>query len=268
MKKRGYIMIKQERRERIVNQIKQKRLVKVQELVEEYQVSIETIRRDLEYLEKMGHLKRVYGGAVAHGLYSEEPAYSHREIINFHEKRAIARKTAQLISDGDTLFIEVGTTALEVALCLREKKNLTVITNALAIAQALMESGNTRVILLGGELRPGELATSGSMADHDLQMFYANKAIIGVGGISLDRGITDYHFGEAGIRRSMIAHADEIIAVTDYSKFGVVAMNRVCSLAEVDVLVTDWSVPAKVLGDYRAQGLQVLVAPPLSEEEV
>lgn len=258
-------MIKDERRGRILEQLQQKRMVKVADLIDEYNVSIETVRRDLEYLEKRGHLKRVYGGAVMHGLYGEEPSFEHREVINYKEKRAIGYKTAELIKDGDTVFIEVGTTSREVAKFLTGKSNLTVITTALNIAQILLENGNCRVIMLGGEVRPGEMATSGHMAEHNLQQFYANKAIIGVGGISLSCGITDYNLPESAIRRIMIERADTIIAVADYSKFDVIAMNNICEINAIDVLVVDWSVHSKTIQEFQSAGVDVVVAQPISE---
>lgn len=253
----------QARRSQIVNKITEERMVKVSDLMQEFNVSIETIRRDLEYLEKQGYLKRVYGGAVLEGLYSLEPTYEHREIINYREKQAIAVKTAGLIEDGDTVFLDVGTTTLEVAHHLVEKKNLTVITNASLIAHSLITNETCRVFLLGGEMRRGELSMSGFLCDACLQYFHANKAVIGVGGITISGGITDYHTEEANNRRTMINHADKVIAVADYSKFGVTAMNSVCGIDRIHLLVTDWSTPSKVVAEYHSAGLNVSVAPQL-----
>ena len=248
------------RRSQIVDKITEERMVKVSDLMQKFDVSIETIRRDLEYLEKCGYLKRVYGGAVLDGLYGQEPSYEHREVINYHEKQAIAAKTAELIDDGDAIIIDVGTTTLEVAHCLGMKKNLTVITNATLVAHSLMAHENCRVILLGGELRRGELSVSGFLCNTNLQHFHANKAIIGVGGITIDGGISDYHIEEANCRRTMISRADKVIAVADYSKFDVTALNSVCEINRIDALVTDWSTPAKTLSAYRGAGVNVLVA--------
>ena len=252
-------MLVQERRCSIIAKVNEHRMVKVTDLMDEFGVSIETVRRDLEHLEKLGHLQRVYGGATAPGIYGEEPAYRNREILNYEEKRAIGRKTAELVTDGDTLFMEVGTTMLEVAACLRDKKRLTVITNATQIATEMLHNPDCNVILLGGEMRAGELATSGAMAEANLQNFYANKLIMGVGGISMASGITDYNIPEASVRRAMITRAKTVIAVADYSKFGVTAMNCICPVSAVDTLVVDWSVPNKTLTEFRAAGLAVHV---------
>jgi len=252
------------RRSQIVDKITKERMVKITDLVSEYQVSIETIRRDLEYLEKHGYLKRVYGGAVRDGLFGQEPEYENRAIINYENKRAIGAKAAELIEDGDILFIDLGTTALEVAKCLARKKGLSVITNATQIARTMVAGGDCRVILLGGEMRRGELSVSGFLTDENLQYFHANKAIIGVGGITVGGGITDYHVDEANTRRQMIKRVDEVIAVADFSKFGVTAMNSCCPTSCIDILVTDWTTPAKAVAEYGQAGVKVVVAPALA----
>lgn len=251
----------QERRNQIIAKITQDRMIKVADLMQEYQVSIETIRRDLEYLEQHGYLKRVYGGAVLEGLYGEEPDYSYREVINFEEKRAIGKCAAELVEEGDTLFIDVGTTCLETARHLSGKRNLTVITNASLIAHEMITHESCRVILLGGELRRGELSVSGFLTDDALRHFNANKAILGVGGITPERGITDYHIEESNTRRLVLNHVGCVIAVADYSKFGVTALNNSCPLSHIDTLVTDHSTPAQVRALYEEQGIKVLTAP-------
>jgi DeoR family transcriptional regulator of aga operon/DeoR family fructose operon transcriptional repressor len=254
-----------ERRDEIINKIRTQRSVKVSDLVEEYKVSIETIRRDLEYLEEKGLLRRVYGGAVLHGFYGEEPEHERRLITNYPQKQAIGKKAAELINHGDTLFIDQGTTAMEVARELRLKKNLTVITNStLAAHELITNNASCRVIVLGGEMRRGELTLSGNITESNLESFYATKVILGIGGISLETGVTDYHLQEANSRRIMIQRAAEVIGVADYSKFDIVAMNFICPVEKINVLVTDWTVPAKVITEYRLRGIKVYTAPPVS----
>lgn len=252
----------QERRSKIIDKIQQDNVVKVSELMEEFGVSIETIRRDLEYLEKHDYLKRVYGGAVLRGLNTQEPSYERREIAHEAEKKAIAARTAELVADGDTIFVDVGTTTLETVRQLKGKRDLTVITNSTLAAQAAVENPFSRVILLGGEIRRGDLSVSGYLCDNSLENFYANKALVGAGGLTVENGVTDYHLAEANTRRLMISHADQVILVADASKFGVVAMNRVCPLSSVNILVTDQGLPESEAENYRAQGLEVLQAAP------
>lgn len=253
-------MLAQERYDVIMEQLETNRIVKVVELCSRFGVSIETVRRDLEHLENLGKLKRVYGGAILEKLSSAEPAYTLRSVVNEGEKKRIGRKTAELIQDGETLIIDLGTTTLEVARHLKEKHNLTIITNCLKIAEELVDVPGFRVILSGGQLRPGELALSGFATENFMQGFNVDKTIVGVGGITVQEGITDYHIEETQVRRLMIERGQEVIAVADYSKFGVKALVNVCPLEKIDVLVTDAKVSQKTLEEYRDRHLEVLIA--------
>ena len=235
-------MIVEERRAKIVEMLKYQRALKVSVLTQTFGVSVETIRRDLEFLENAGFLKRVYGGAVRNGVFGEEPAYDKREVINLDAKKAIAMEAAKLIENGDTVFIDIGTTCLEVAKLLSDRKNLTVLTNSFMIAKEMTDFPGCRVFLLGGELRKGELSVSGFLTSTNINLFNADKAIIGAGGVTLESGITDYHPEEAYVRRVMIDRSKYCVVVTDSSKFGVVAMNFVCPLEKIGVLVTDDSI--------------------------
>jgi DeoR/GlpR family transcriptional regulator of sugar metabolism len=255
-----------ERRNEILSKIRTFRTVKVSDLQEEYKVSIETIRKDLEYLESKGQITRVYGGAVLKGFYGDEPEYESREILNYPQKQAIGRKAAEFINDGDVLFIDLGTTPMELVKQLKFKKNLTVITNAVLTALELVRNGSDcKVILLGGELRKEEFAVSGSITEHVLKDFYATRAIISIGGISPENGVTDYNLHEASIRRLMLEHSSEVIGIADYTKFGVIAMNYICPVEKLDILITDWTIPHKVMEEYRKRGINIVAAPELAK---
>ena len=169
-----------DRRNKIVQMISSTRMVKVSELIKTFNVSIETIRRDLEYLEDRGYLRRVYGGAVVKSMYGLEPDYSSREIKNYPEKVAIGQKAVELVDDGDTLVIDIGTTTLEFARALIGKKKITVITNAIKIAAALVDDENIRVIMLGGDVRKGELSTSGFLSENNMSLFNVDKVFLGI----------------------------------------------------------------------------------------
>ena len=250
-----------ERHERIIKLINTNRMVKVTELMKEFDVSIETVRRDLELLEKKGYLKRVYGGAIPNSPKGVEPSYTSREVSHLTEKTAIAEKVLELVEDRDTVVIDLGTTTLEAAKKLVSKEGLTVLTNSLPIATELIANESFKIFLLGGQLRNRELATSGALSVDFLSHFRVDKAIIGPGGITAKNGITDYHFEEAQVRKKMIDIADTVIAVADYSKIGVSAFTQVCELNEVDIIVTDWNVSQKALQELRTEKNQVIVVP-------
>lgn len=249
-----------ERRSKIVNMISADRMVKVSELTKLFNVSIETIRRDLEYLEEKGYLTRVYGGAVANSMFNLEPEYATREVKNLIEKSAIGQAAAALINDGDTVYVDVGTTTLEFAKALKGTKNVTIITNAMKIAMTLADDSNIHVILLGGDTRSGEFSTSGFLAESNIRNFNFNVAVIGIGGITLDNGISDYHINEANLRRHIIERAQKVIGLSDYSKIGITTMNRICSVEAMTTLVTDDKVPGKFISDLKARGVEVIVA--------
>jgi DeoR family transcriptional regulator of aga operon/DeoR family fructose operon transcriptional repressor len=253
-----------DRRYEILSKIRKLRTVKVSDLMEEHNVSIETIRKDLECLEERGQITRVYGGAVLRGFYGDEPEYESREILNYPQKQAIGKKAAEFINDGDVIFIDLGTTPMELAKQLRFKKRLTVITNAALTALELLRNGSDcKVILLGGEFRKEEFSSSGVITEATLQNLYATKTIISVGGISRENGVSDYNLPEAAVRRLMIARSSEVIGLADYTKFGVIAMNHICPVEKLSVLVTDWTIPPKILEEFRAEGINIVAAPKL-----
>lgn len=249
-----------ERRDKIVQMISMDRMVKVSDLTKIFNVSIETIRRDLEYLEEHGYLNRVYGGAVVKSMYGLEPAYSAREIKNYIEKVAIGQKAIEFVEDGDTIEIDVGTTTLEFARALKGKKRVTVITNALQIAMALVDDENIRVIMLGGDVRKGELSTSGFLSEDGIGLFNVDKVFLGIGGITLEGGITDYHIEESNLRRHILKRTNKVIGLADYSKFGVTAMNEVCDLKKLNVIITDTKTDKLMVADIRNLGIKCVIA--------
>lgn len=252
--------MRNQRRDEIVKIILKDRMVKASDLAENYHVSMETVRRDLEYLEEKGYLSRVYGGAVAKTMHGLEPEYASREVKNYEEKLLIGRAAVNLVDDGDTILIDVGTTTLEFAQFLKGKKKATVFTNAIQIATLLAMDANIKVVLLGGNVRSGELSTSGFLTEENIDRFCVDKVFLGVGGITLERGITDYHVEEANLRRHYVNSAHKVIALTDYSKFGIKALNRVCEITNVDTIVTDKAADKNILNGFRNLGGQVLVA--------
>lgn len=254
----------QERLDKIASAIKTYGVVNASDMAKKFGVSIETIRRDLELLERKGILKRVYGGAVSSTSIGTERDYTVRETLKIEEKQAIAQKAADFIDDGDTIVLDLGTTTLEVAKCLSEKKGLTCLTNSLAIGMELVKNPTSRVFMLGGQLRNGDFSTSGFMAESGLQNFRVDKAIIGASGITLKNGVTDYHVEEANVRRKMISIAEKVILAADSSKFGLSTFIQVCPLASIHVIVTDWKIPQETINDFKTIKTQIYIAPEIS----
>ena len=247
----------QNRRNQIVEILNSNGTISNGEIMEKFNVSIETVRRDLAFLEQRGYCERVYGGAVKKQFLNVEPKYASREKENSTEKQKIAKEAEKYISSNDTVFFDLGTTVRLVATNLADNKNITAFTNALRTAITLSDKG-AKVIVPSGELRGGEYALSGIYSEEVMKNFNIDKAIIGVGGIT-ESGLTDFIMDEARFRTQVIKNANKVIALADYSKFGVRAICKVCDLKDIDVLITDEKAPAEILKAIEKKGVQVII---------
>ncbi|MBM7662870.1 DeoR/GlpR family transcriptional regulator of sugar metabolism [Bacillus mesophilus] len=250
-------MLQEERQKLILTELKEHHSVRIANLCKKLGVTRETIRRDLHELEESGHLKKVHGGAVQVKA-SLEPSYQKRELINTKEKESLAKKAASLIEDGDAVYFDIGTTTLLIPKFMKEKKNVTVITNGVKVAMALAECPGVKVILTGGEMRVGEMALSGATALKTIEPFYIDKAFIGVGGID-SQVITDYHLEEKEIRRMMVEKATTTFALADYSKFGTKAFVQVCPIEEIHTVICDGKAPKDMIVKLQEKGVNVIV---------
>ena len=248
----------QDRRERIVQIVNEKSTISNDEIMSSFGVSIETVRRDLAYLEKRGLVERVYGGAVKKKFLSVEPKYLRREDVNVAEKEVIATKAETLINENDTVFFDLGTTVQLLAKKVNQSKQITAFTNSLRTAIALVDK-DQKVIVPGGALRSGEYSVSGSIAEDCMSAFNVDKAFIGAGGIT-EEGITDFDIEEARLRSKVIKNSQKAIVLADYSKIGVRATCNVCGLEHVDVLITDDKAPTEILKNFEKMGVEVIIA--------
>lgn len=248
----------QDRRNEIVEMLNKKPTIKNEEIMARFNVSIETVRRDLAYLEKHGFLERVYGGAVRKRFMNSEPLYANREKESPIEKIAIAEAAQNLIEPNDTIFFDLGTTVQAIARNIDSSKNVFSFTNSLRTAITLSEKG-FEVIIPGGKIRSGEYAVSGGMAENDMKIFNFDKAFIGVGGID-ENGITDFITDEAILRTQIIKNTEVVIAVADFSKFGIRAMCNICDIKDIDILITDEQAPKDILKQFERKGVKVIIA--------
>ncbi|NRF94539.1 DeoR/GlpR transcriptional regulator [Paenibacillus frigoriresistens] len=254
-------MFLEERQEQIMQRLLESQSVRITDLVEEFGVTRETLRKDLYHLEKQGLIRKVHGGAVLNktDVSNEEPPYNKRSLINPEEKEKIAKRAAELVEDGDTLYLDIGTTTLLFAKQLKSRNNITIITNSLLIAMELGNQTNLKVILSGGELRPGELSLSGPSAIQTLQNYYIDKAFVGVGGLSEDSGFTDYHIYESEIRTLMLNHAKEKYALVDHSKMHITAFYKSADMQDMDVVITDAGAPLNLVKTLQSHGVEVIM---------
>ncbi|MFF3023187.1 DeoR/GlpR family DNA-binding transcription regulator [Gottfriedia sp. NPDC057948] len=241
-------VLPEERKNEILKELNKKGKVKVIDLVEQFNVSEETIRRDLMILEEKGLLKKVYGGAIKTVYQNEEPPFMQRTTVNQEAKVKIGKKAMDQISNGDVIAIDVGTTMLEFAQCIENKKDITILTNSLPVSSLLTESLNQnkftgQILLLGGIVDPKQQSMSGSITEQLLSQFNVDKAFISAGGVSAQNGVSNYHFHETLVSRKMVEVSKQVILLTDYSKIGVDTFCKVCSLEKVDAIVCDHSFP-------------------------
>lgn len=242
----------------ILKRISADGIVGVSELAAYFGVSHETIRRDLKQLGDKQQLDVIHGGAARRA--SIEPEYEERITTNASGKAAIAKRAAALVEDGMVLLLDSGTTTLALAAALKERKNLTICTGSLPIAQLMARMPGMRVHLLGGEIDPREEATIGIDMLEAIGRFRVDLAFIGVGGVSPKGEVTDYTRIGAEQRARMILAASKAYFLVDHEKFGRLTALRIPGDEQVAGLVTDHP-PAKAIADaLRRRGIPLLMA--------
>ncbi len=235
------------------------------ELCAIFNVSIETVRRDLNLLEKEGFIRKIYGGArlaeSSHLPVSIEK-WDIRTGKNDLAKKCIAAETAKLIHDGNTVFLDSGTSIFEVAACLRGRKNLTVLTNSVRIAQELGMCSDILVYFIGGIIKTDILASSGFFATEFLSYFYhIDCAVISCDGFIPDKGSMELSLELSVLKKNILEKADTVIIPVDHSKIGVSGNCLACDVARINTVVTDSLTPPQAIETLRAQGVHVIVAP-------
>jgi DeoR family glycerol-3-phosphate regulon repressor len=258
-KEQGDFMIPEQRRGAILELARQKDELKVEDIASRFGVSRETVRRDLARLDARGLLRRVHGGAQKPQIAAEAPFHK-RLIENADGKERIARTTARLFQDDDTLMIDTGSTTQALA-CELGPRRLMVITNSVGVAQNLYRPGSlARVQLVGGEYRGETGEVLGSVALDQIRQYRADYALLTVGAIDAAAGFMDFDVEEAMVARAMIQQSARVTVVADHSKFGRVAMAQVCALEKVARLVTD-RLPHPFMAEALHQaGVEVIIA--------
>lgn len=249
-----------ERQRGLLQFVEQHQRVTVPQICEQFAISPATARRDLDTLAELGKIQRVHGGALALRNAPPEPPVLQRAAEQADQKQYIAQAAAALIVEGDTVFLSSGTTVLEVARQLRERRNLTVITNSLMVINMLADVPQINVIALGGVLRRSEMSLVGHLTEQGLTDVRANKVILGVRGVDLNHGLTNADLQETAIDRAVIRTGAEIIVVADNTKLGRASTALVVPLADVHILVTDRDAPPEFVEAVREKGLTVITA--------
>ena len=256
-------MLPVERHEAIVEAVSTGQAVSTDELVRLLNVSAETVRRDLALLEEKGALRRVHGGAAAVAeRRGVEPSFTERSMICHQAKAQLAKVAVGLLQTGQTVIIDIGTTAVAVARAIPRGFSGTVITPSLPVAVELADRPGLEVLVAGGRVRAGDLACSNAATKAFFADVYADIALLGSGGVDARSGLTDFHLDEVDVRRTIIANSARSYILADSSKLGQVAPYRVCGLADVNGLITDKNPPPSVATAFAETGGAVLSARP------
>jgi DeoR family transcriptional regulator of aga operon/DeoR family myo-inositol catabolism operon transcriptional repressor len=258
-------MILIQRRKAIKDILLRERTVKVSDLARKFDVSEETIRRDLTQLEDEGLVERNYGGAILveelqAGMWAIPPV-NQRKLHLFEEKDAIGKKAAELVEAGQIVIFDAGSTTWCIARYLQHLQDLTVVTNSLDVAESMGQHEGTSVFVLGGKLMRKSMSLVGPQAEVELRKYNADIAFMGTSGISLTKGFTSSDIYEAEIKRAMVSAAKKIVVVADHSKFSRQGLVSFATFDEVDALVTSEITDGAIRQEIQRLGVEVCTCP-------
>lgn len=249
-----------ERQQKIILLLDRKQRISVTEICEVFSISEATARRDLEVLTEQNNLRRVHGGAIKIIQAPPELPILIRESEQALEKKGIGKAAADLIQDGDTVFLGSGTTVLEVARALRDCKGLTVVTNSLPVLNTLSSIPEITLIALGGMLRVSELSFIGHITEQALAEVRADKVVIGIRAIHLEHGLTNDYLPETMTDRAILKAGREVIVVADHTKINVVSTAFLAPITSIHKLVTDGNSPQDFLEELQDRGVGVIIS--------
>lgn len=252
------------RQEGVVAVLAQRGFARVSELSARFGVSSVTIRHDLAELERRGVARRVRGGATAKSIALAERPFEEVEMQQRSQKQAIGRVAAAMIRPGEAVLLDVGTTTVELARALVERTDLdalTVLTNGLNVAMALERAADRiDVVVTGGTLRPAQHSLVNPLATSMLDQLQASTVFLGCNGVDPVAGITNVNLPETEVKRAMVRISDRTVVVADSSKIGAVAFAQICTVSEVDVLVTDRAADEATLDQLAQRGVEIVIA--------
>ena len=235
------------RHQEIVNLVQQHGYVSTEDLVEQFKVSPQTIRRDLNELADENKIRRHHGGATI-PLSSVNTAYTTRKVMQLNEKDTIAEALAKHIPDGATLFIDIGTTPESVAKALvKNHKDLRVVTNNINVATILMANPDFKVILAGGEVRNRDGGIVGEATLDFIKQFRLDFGILGISGIDYDGSLLDFDYHEVRVKKAIIENSRSVYLAVDHTKFGRNAMVNLGSITELHMIITDQEPPEEIV---------------------
>ncbi|HHV55841.1 MAG TPA: DeoR/GlpR transcriptional regulator [Firmicutes bacterium] len=252
-------MLAQARRLELLELIRKQGIVEVQALAERFQCSAATIRNDLSALERRGLVQRTHGGAFAldYGREQDTPV-TVRQALMSEEKAFIGKLAAELVTDGDLIMVDSSSTVLELVRRIKDRRHLTVVTNAVNVAVELAGVSSITVVMVGGVLRHPSLSIVGGDAEEAVARFRVRKVFLSTRGITLDRGLTDTSLEEARLHAAMLEAGSERYLLADSSKFGVEVFTSAAPLERLTAVITDRRPPEPFLRTFKEKGVRVV----------
>ncbi|MCT4619149.1 MAG: DeoR/GlpR family DNA-binding transcription regulator [Marinisporobacter sp.] len=250
-------MLQAERRNYIIQYLKEHGKVVIEDLAKTLDISPMTIRRDLKYLEENNFITRTHGGAVLHDMLIEEVPYQQKTSEHMEEKQRIAEYASSLVKEGYSIILDAGTTNMEIAKRIKDIKNLKVITTDLMIALFLSKFQGIQVFCTGGSIQSATGACLGSDAKEFIEKICANIAFIGTSSVDINKGLTTPGLEKAKIKKQIIDSADKSILVADHWKFGKKSFAKICSLDQLDEIITDKGIHPHTLKQINDLGVSV-----------
>ena len=252
-------MIAVERQNQIIEKLRIDKVVSVHELAGQFSTTDMTIRRDLAALERKGLITRSYGGAVFNEKVGHESEFLTRQGEESEVKSLLGQRAASLVTPGDSIGIDIGTTAIEVAKYVRDIPDLTVITASIPVINELSTARGVHLICTGGELSPKDMSLNGHAATNMLQEYVLDKVFIGVAGISFDHGYTVFNMQDALVKRVLIERALEVIVVADSRKIGLARYASVCPVDAANKIITDSGISDEDRRNFENAGVEVII---------
>ena len=246
-----------ERRYKIVEFLNKVEKAAIEEIMKNFNISKSTARRDLVYLETRNLIKRTHGGALKNKFFDYELTLNEKRDLNLDKKKKIARIAKKFILDGDIIYISGGTTTLELAKILYGCRNLVVFTNAVNILLELINK-DVEVRILGGNFRKRTFSMVGQDTIDQMKRFNFNKSFIGANGITVEEGITTPNELEANVDREVVLRSKETFLLADDSKFGAVAFSVICSIDEVDYIITNNEIRSNMAKNLKNKNVRVI----------
>lgn len=234
------------RKEKILEILYKVGEISVKEISNSFNVSLETVRRDLNSMENEGLIIKTHGGAILNLESVRDISVDVRKEIFLSEKRIIAKNAISFIENGDIIMLDSSTTCLEIAKKLKKFENITIITNSLIIASEVSRCVNIKLILIGGVIFHEYQCFFGSTTERILQDLFANKAFISCSSLDFENGITDSNENECALRKIMIKNSKKVFLCVDHTKINKVAMSKIADFSSIDYLIsnealdTDW----------------------------